>query len=115
MMNSMDREYTCMPMDKYTMVWSNEARWKEKECTTIPMAMPTMMALGIRAKKMEKDYTTASKKFIKESGNMDKEQGMHITIIKSIDRHILAILYVARDMAEVDWFLQMAVSTLDSL
>jgi hypothetical protein len=46
------------------------------------------MELGIKAKSTEKDCTTVSKKFTKESGEMDKEQEMLITIIKFIDRHI---------------------------
>lgn len=72
------------------------------------------MALFIKTKNTEKVYTTARKKFMKESGEMDREQVMHITIIKSIDKHTLAILSEERDMVEGDLFSRMVVFTLDN-
>ena len=47
------------------------------------MAMLTTMALGIKAKSMEKDCTSVINKSTKVSGGMENEQVMLITIIKS--------------------------------
>jgi hypothetical protein len=88
MMSSRVKVYTCTPMDKYMMDWSKKVWWSAKESTTIRMVTPIMMALFIKTKSMEKDYTTVSKKSTKENGETDSEQVMRITIIKSIDKHI---------------------------
>jgi len=106
--------YTYTLTGKYMMDWSKKVWCKVKESTTTWTVTPITMALFIKTKNTEKVYTTARKKFMKESGEMDREQVMHITIIKSIDKHTLAILSEERDMVEGDLFSRMVVFTLDN-